>query len=81
MNGHDVVVGSELSHNLCFPHHPLLGILIQSLCLYKGEGYISVENCVVGQVDLLPSPFAKELLNRVTSLVKGGGVGFRRLCL
>ena len=49
--------------------------LIQLLGLDQGEGHISIQDGIMGQVDLLLAAFSQELLDLVAAVGKGGGLG------
>jgi len=73
-HGDDVGVGAQSSHGLSLSGDALAGDGVQALGLDKGEGDVSVQKLVVGEVDLLLAALSQKSLYLVTAICEGGGL-------
>ena len=71
-------MGAQPSHSLGLPSDTGASCLVQALGLDEGEGDFSVEEGVVGQVDLLLATLAQEALYLVAATGEGVGLGYRQ---
>ena len=69
----DVGVGAEPAHGLGLPRYAAAASFVKALGLNQGEGYFTVQQGVVGQVDFLLTALAQEPLDLVTADPEGGG--------
>ena len=74
-DGDDVGVVAESAHGTASRLMRALAGLIELLGLDEGEGHVSIEDGVVGEVDLLLAALAEELLDLIATVGKGGGNG------
>ena len=71
-DGDDVGVRAEASHGLGFSGDTGAARIVQTFGLDKAEGYVPVEERVMGQKDPLLTTLAKELLDPVAAAGEGG---------
>ncbi len=69
----DVGVGAQSAHGLGLPVDTGHPYDVQTLGLYQGEGYVPVQQVVVGQVHHLLAALAQEPLHLVPPIGEGGG--------
>jgi hypothetical protein len=68
---------AQPSHGLGFKLDACQCGLIQLLGLDQGEGYVPVQDGIVGQIDFLLAALSQELLDLIAAARKGVGVGSR----
>ena len=61
-DGDDVRMGAEPAHRLRLARDALAADVVEALGLDQREGDVAVEQCVVGEVDLLLAALAEERL-------------------
>jgi hypothetical protein len=66
---------AEAPHGLSLPGDTGTGGLVQFLGLDKGEGYISIEDIIVSEIDLFLAALAEEFLDLIAAAGEGGGLG------
>ena len=73
-HGDDVLVRTQAAHSLSLSLDARAGDLVQALGLDQGEGYLLVQEGVVGQVDLLLATLSQEMFDLVAAVGEGGGL-------
>lgn len=74
-DGDDVRVRAEATHRLGLSGDSGAGGVVQALGLDEGEGYVSVQQGILGEIDHLLPTLAKEPLHLVPAIGEGGGLG------
>ncbi len=74
VDGEDVGVVPKSPHGLGLSGNADTGGRVQPLGLDDGQGYVSVEDGVVGPVDALLTSLAEEVLDLIAAVGEGGGL-------
>ena len=70
----DVLVGTQAPHGLSLSLNAAAAGFVQTLGLDQGKSHLPVQQCVVGQIDLLFSAFTEKTLDLVAAIGEGSGL-------
>ena len=65
-------VGAKSAHGLSFTRYSGSGHFVEAICLDEGEGYVSVQQFVVGEIDYFLATLSQESLDLIATICEGG---------
>ena len=71
----NVWVIAQLTHYLGFTGYAGVGGFIRSFGFYHRDGYVPVEDLIMGQVDFLSTAFTQKAHDTISSIGKRGRLG------